>query len=222
MLPSGPKSTRGARPAARHIYESEAAINGRGGQTDRQRNCSHGRGGHGRGDQTSKGSGFVTSGDCGTTTASVSFGDPAVAKADGNAQEIHTAVSSTRGTGLDVQAGSTRHARAAGCLRVFACQARSLLLLPTPTPIWTRKNARSSNFRQRRRREADGQSSAAGRPIVPIVPDSVLIGHAFRSTEYVFSNVECDRTVSAATTGGSFPIEGDGDLCVEMRSAGRG
>ena len=60
----------------------------------------------------------------------------------------------------------------------------------------------------------------AGKQVGSFDDDSGASRHAFPSSTYMFSYVECDRAVLTAT-GDSFPIEGYGGIRLELPSAGR-
>ena len=62
-------------------------------------------------------------------------------------------------------------------------------------------------------------NDTARKQVISFAADSGAGRHAFPSSTYMFDCVECDRTVSTAT-GDSFPIEGYGDIRVELLSAG--
>ena len=68
--------------------------------------------------------------------------------------------------------------------------------------------------------ETSQMNDTAGKQVVSFVAISGASRHAFPSSTYMFNYVECDGTVSPAT-GDSFPIEGYGDIRVELMSAGR-
>ena len=63
-------------------------------------------------------------------------------------------------------------------------------------------------------------NDTARKQVVSVVADSGASRHAFPSFTYMLNYVEFDKTVPSST-GDSFPIEGYGDIRVELLFAGR-
>ena len=68
--------------------------------------------------------------------------------------------------------------------------------------------------------ETSQMNDTEGKQVVSFVADSGASRHDFPSPTYMFNYVEFGRTVSTVT-GDSFPIEGYGDIRVDVLSAGR-
>ena len=104
--------------------------------------------------------------------------------------------------------------------RMFAYQGKKMPFSPTSTPISIQKSFVEFDALVAETGETSQMSDTAGEQVVSFVADSGASRHDFPSSAYMFNYVECDRTVSTAT-GDSFPIEGYGDVRVELLSAGR-